>query len=347
MTGPLVARNTVANVVLDALGMRERTAYYPIAVCWIVTYRCELSCPYCVENVRHRCPDGVPRELGTADAVRTLRGIREVCDAIDLSGGEPTLRDDLPRLLAACRDLGFADITLNTNGLHLDDHPEWLRDVDCVLVGVDSLRPDGFVRVTGGTPGQHRLQVENLERLRRLRDDFGFDLGLCTVIVPGMLDEVEPILDWCFAHGVGLAISPFIDRELHVAEGLRRDPAYFELCARLVELRRRGLPLAGSLGYYEALRDGGPHHCFPMANLTLDPLGRIFWPCGEIQHPGPSFLEGKPFRRMIDEAQAQWGPMPDCRDRCPFACRMLYSDILSRPLRLPAEIRHLRTYRRR
>ena len=347
MTGRLVARNTVANVVLDALGLRERAACYPISVCYIVTYRCELSCSYCVENVRHRCPDGVARELGTADAIRTLRGIREVCDAIDISGGEPTQRADLPRLLAVCRDLGFADITLNTNGLRLDEDPAWLRDVDCVLVGVDSLRPGGFTRITGGTVEQHRRQLDNLERLRRLRDDLGFDLGLCTVLVPGMLDEVGPILDWCFAHGVGLALSPFIDRDLRVAEGLRRDPAYFELCARLAEDRRRGRPLAGSLGYYETLRDGGPHHCIPMANLTLDPQGRIFWPCGEIQHPGPSFLEGKPFGRMLEEARARWGPMPVCRDRCPFACRMLYSDILARPLRLPAESRHLRTYRRR
>jgi MoaA/NifB/PqqE/SkfB family radical SAM enzyme len=343
---PLVVRNTLANAALSALGWRERTAYHPISTCFLLTYRCDLACSYCLENVRHRCPDGTPRELDTAGVVRTLRGIREVCDAIDLSGGEPALRPDLPQILAACRALGFYEIMLNTNALHLEGELGFLRDAHCVLVGVDSLREAGFRRITGGTAEQQARQLATLERLRRLRDELGFDLEICTVLLPGLLEEVEPILAWCFEHRVGLSLSPCIDRELRVAEGLRRDPAYFALCERLVEYRRQGLPLAGTVGYYEGLRDLGPFHCLPMSNLTVDPLGRIFWPCGELQHPGPSFLEGKPFRTMIDEARAAWGPLPECRDRCHFACRMLLSDVAARPWRMLAELRHLRSFRR-
>jgi MoaA/NifB/PqqE/SkfB family radical SAM enzyme len=345
MALPLFVRNTFANMAWSALGRRERTAYYPLTACFLVTYRCELACVYCLENMRHRCPDGVARELDTAGVLRTLAGIRRVCDTIDISGGEPAMRSDLPVILAACRELDFSEIMLNTNGLRLDGDLAYLADVDCVMVGVDSLREEGFVRITGGTPDQHRRQLESLERLHRLQDEYGFDLNLCSVIVPGMLDEIDVLLDWCFERHVGVSISPWTDREFHVHEGLRRDPAYRELCERLVDYRRRGLPLAGTLGYYERLRDQAQFDCLPMSTLTLDPLGHVFWPCGEIQHPAKTFLEGKSYREIVDEARATWGPFPDCRDQCQYACHMVFPDLVARPWRLVAESLHHRSYR--
>ena len=38
---------------------------------------------------------------------------------IQLSGGEPTVRDDLPDIIRMGRDYGFPFIQVNTNGLRL------------------------------------------------------------------------------------------------------------------------------------------------------------------------------------------------------------------------------------
>lgn len=45
---------------------------------------------------------------------------------IQLSGGEPTLRNDLPEIVAMGRTLGFEFIQLNTNGLRLAEDPSFL-----------------------------------------------------------------------------------------------------------------------------------------------------------------------------------------------------------------------------
>lgn len=346
MGTPNLLKSIMYNVALKKLGRREETAYHPIASCYLVTYRCELNCLYCLENVAHRCPGGQARELDTAGALKTLAGIRTATDVIDISGGEPALRGDLEELLGACRELQFNEIMLNSNGMHLPERPQLLRHVHTVVLGIDSLREESWLQITRGTRAQFQTQMAALDELVRLRSEHHFDLELCTVMLADHLEEIEFIQKWCFERGVMLSLSPHIDPEFRVDARLRADPRYRELTARLVEQRRKGLPLLGSISYYEGMRDLGEHDCVPMANLTVSPMGEIFWPCGEIQRPGPSFVEGKPFRQMIDEAREKYGPMPECKDRCHFSCRMALSAVVNKPSELPGEGLHLRRYRR-
>lgn len=61
---------------------------------------------------------------------------------IQLSGGEPTLRDDLPEIIALGRSLGFSFFQLNTNGLRLAREPGYAErlkqaGLDCVFLQFD------------------------------------------------------------------------------------------------------------------------------------------------------------------------------------------------------------------
>jgi MoaA/NifB/PqqE/SkfB family radical SAM enzyme len=339
-------RAYLTNFALTRAGRREQTAYHPIAACYLVTYRCELGCSYCLENVPHRAAEGRADELDTEGAKQTLAGIRSVCDVLDISGGEPTRRTDLAELLGYARQLGFGEIMLNSNGIGLGDQPELLDHVHSVMLGIDSVREEGFVDITGGTRGQHRQQLEAMESLYRLQGERGFDLEICTVMLADHLDELEPILEWCYARDVMVSVSPHIDENLQVEKRLRADRRYRELTSRMVDDRRRGRPLLGSMSYYRGLRDLREHRCLPMANLTVSPMGEIFWPCGELQQRGPSFTEGRPYREMVDDARRRFGPLPDCRDRCHFSCRMALSTVVNHPWELASEGLHLRRYRR-
>ena len=80
-----------------------------------VTERCNLNCPYC-----HR--EGMPSDLGEEASSDTFReilcaaarlGIRK---SLKITGGEPLLRDDLEKIIETAKDVGFADISLTTNG---------------------------------------------------------------------------------------------------------------------------------------------------------------------------------------------------------------------------------------
>jgi cyclic pyranopterin phosphate synthase len=89
----------------------------------------------------------IPRpHLLTDDEIVAL--VRELVplglERLRLTGGEPTLRPDLPRLVARLRAVpGLRDLSLSTNGVRLPALAAELRaaGLDRVNVSVDSLRP--------------------------------------------------------------------------------------------------------------------------------------------------------------------------------------------------------------
>ena len=96
-------------------GQRTCTALFEI------TARCNLACPVCFASAGHNPPPDVPLEVLAERFARTFDQIGPV--NVQLSGGEPTVRTDLPEVVAACRRAGFGFVQLNTNGLALAHDP--------------------------------------------------------------------------------------------------------------------------------------------------------------------------------------------------------------------------------
>src|SRR5690606_29052249 len=75
-----------------------------------------------------------------------VRGVR-------LTGGEPTVRRDLPTLVRKIRAIeGIRDIAMTTNAHHLARHAEALADagLDRVNISLDTLDPARFAAITRG-----------------------------------------------------------------------------------------------------------------------------------------------------------------------------------------------------
>ncbi|MDP9403019.1 MAG: GTP 3',8-cyclase MoaA [Actinomycetota bacterium] len=115
-----------------------------------VTDRCNLRCTYCMpaEGL-----SWVPRaEVLTYEE---LSRVARVCverfrfDAIRITGGEPTVRADLPRLVEMLAGLGV-DLAMTTNGLTLPLLGEGLRRAGLrrVNISLDSLRAERFAQIT-------------------------------------------------------------------------------------------------------------------------------------------------------------------------------------------------------
>jgi pyruvate-formate lyase-activating enzyme len=112
-------------------------------------YRCNLRCLGC-----HACHDTGER-LTSSEALALLRsGRARGMKSLWLGGGEPTLRDDLLSLVRAARELGYAPITLQTNGMRLayaDYRAAVLRaGVTEVRLNVKSHRAEVHDRLSGG-----------------------------------------------------------------------------------------------------------------------------------------------------------------------------------------------------
>lgn len=82
-----------------------------------VTERCNLRCPVCYASAGE-----TPRPDPSLERIRfqmdRLRQASGPCN-IQISGGEPTVRDDLPDIVRMAREHGFALVQCNTNGLRL------------------------------------------------------------------------------------------------------------------------------------------------------------------------------------------------------------------------------------
>ena len=88
--------------------------------CTVFLGGCDFRCPFCHNG---ELLDGsAPALLDDQELLRFLKGRRGLLDGVAVTGGEPLLRKDLPDLLRAIRDLGFA-VKLDTNG----NHPEALE----------------------------------------------------------------------------------------------------------------------------------------------------------------------------------------------------------------------------
>ena len=88
----------------------------PLRMDLALTYRCNVGCAHCYNLAGREVP-----ELGTAEWIKVFRTLWDAgTPHLTFTGGEPTLRDDLPRLIQAAEELGF--ITgLQTNGRRLAD----------------------------------------------------------------------------------------------------------------------------------------------------------------------------------------------------------------------------------
>lgn len=131
--------------------------------CFIITGRCNFSCPYCngpacdrdftVEQVRELLTDLRAHGLG----------------ATRFTGGEPTLHKGLPEMVLIARDLGIEKIAISTNGAA---RPELYRELVRLGVNDFSISADckdlEVASKLSGRPGTWERVQENIRMLSGL-----------------------------------------------------------------------------------------------------------------------------------------------------------------------------------
>jgi GTP 3',8-cyclase len=152
-----------------------------------VTDRCNLRCKYCMPEQDYVW---LPREdVLTHEEMAGLTGYFTDLgvDRVRLTGGEPLLRRNLPRLIRLLlQNRRVTDIALTTNGILLADQAEALYEagLDRVTVSLDTLRPERFRRLT--RRDEYARVMEGIESVARA----GFTgLKLDTVAIRGFNDD--------------------------------------------------------------------------------------------------------------------------------------------------------------
>jgi len=146
-------------------GFGRRIEYLRISV----TDKCNLRCVYCMPE------EGLPwlkredllsyEEIAEVVRVMAGMGLRRV----RLTGGEPLVRQDLPRLAAMISSVpGIEDLSLSTNAVLLADMAKELRQagVDRLNISLDSLDPERFDAIVR-RPGSFQRVMAGLEAAER------------------------------------------------------------------------------------------------------------------------------------------------------------------------------------
>lgn len=176
-----------------------------------VTGRCNIKCPICFADA-----GGVNAD----PSYETVRGwYQRLLEAggpynIQLSGGEPTVRDDLPELVALGRSMGFDFIQLNTNGLRLARDPAFLEllaraGLSTVYLQFDGTQQDIYRKIRGGDFLEEKLEAV------RLCGKTGIGVILVPTVVPGVND-----------HNLGEIIGLALER-MPVVRGVHFQPVTY------------------------------------------------------------------------------------------------------------------------
>ncbi len=117
-----------------------------------VTNRCNLNCPYCFASAKSY--DYHPDVQTIKEMYDTLlqNCPKPIC--VQISGGEPTVRDDLPEIVAMGKEMGIDYIELNTNAIRLGKDFDYFRElkekgVDALYFSFDGLTKDVYEKRCG------------------------------------------------------------------------------------------------------------------------------------------------------------------------------------------------------
>ena len=154
---------------------------------------CNFRCPFC-HNAELVIPERV-RELSPVDSERVLEELerrRGFLDGVVLTGGEPTLQEDLGDFIARLRGLGFL-VKLDTNG----SRPEVVRSlvddelVDYVAVDVKA-PPNRYAEFAGV-----EVPADAIERTVTILRESRVEYEFRTTVAPGLAeDDLEAIAAW-------------------------------------------------------------------------------------------------------------------------------------------------------
>jgi len=164
-------------------GLCSRHSQHTCTALVEVTGRCDLGCPVCFASSGATGPAG-PSLAELSRRFVALRAKAGSCN-LQLSGGEPTTRPDLPDIVRAARAAGFGFVQLNSNGLRLGGETGYAESL--AEAGLDSV----FLQFDGSDAACRALRGRPLlaRKLRALEACAGAGLGV--VLVPTLAAGVN------------------------------------------------------------------------------------------------------------------------------------------------------------
>ena len=162
----------------------------------ISTYRCNSRCSMC--NIWK-----YPTAPGDEVSVETLSKLPGGFDNLNVSGGEPTLRKDLPEIIDALYPKARI-VEISSNGLHWERLEPLIKKYPNLKVRFSL---EGFEKTNNEIRGEEDGFKTKVAGLRRLQELGGTDLGFATVIQDDNVRELADLYSYVSSMGFELSTS--------------------------------------------------------------------------------------------------------------------------------------------
>jgi len=148
----------------------------------VLTNRCNLSCWYCFFYAKKGEAIYEPSLSQIRKMLRHMKNLKPVAaNAIQFTGGEPSLRDDIVEIMKIAREEGYDHVQFNTNGLDFARNFNLVKNLKEAGVNVVYMSFDGVTPETN--PKNYWEIPDALENCRKV------DLNV--VLVPTLINGVN------------------------------------------------------------------------------------------------------------------------------------------------------------
>ena len=203
-----------------------------------LTNRCNLTCDFCFVNAKACGYVYEPTFDQVVDMLTLLRGEKPVpTPAVQFSGGEPTLCEDLIEIIGKAKELGFKQVQIATNGVKIARDPAYAKALKEAGLSTVYLHFDGVTKETDPQIEKHRQAVKVL-------DEAHLGVVLVPTIIRGRNDhEVGDIIRFAVEH-------------ISVVRGVNFQPVAFTGAASDDDIRNARITIPDLLERIEAQTGG-------------------------------------------------------------------------------------------
>lgn len=184
----------------------------------LVTNRCNLRCRYCFMNAGKAHYIYEP----SLDQIKELelRGRKSGSKALQITGGEPMMREDIEEIISHARKIGFKHVQVNTNGIKFAEDIEYCWRVRRPGTNTVYMSFDGVSKETNPWIEQNKKAIENLRKVKQM-------LVLVPVLSGRNIHEIGKVVRYAFDNmdiirGVNVQPISFCGRLQDISEEERK-----------------------------------------------------------------------------------------------------------------------------
>jgi MoaA/NifB/PqqE/SkfB family radical SAM enzyme len=293
----------------------------PWAAHLYVTDQCNLDCHYCNEY-----DNGKPHPEA-AELIRWMEKLRELgVVRIGMQGGEPLMHPDIVEIVRAAKQLGFAPVSMATNGFLLTRR--MLSDLEAA--GLDTMN----ISVDRMTPiPSTRKSLKSVVKKLDWFADSKVRLNVSGVLFQDTLDEMNQVLQTCLDKGVSVHARVIHDdlvndRKLRLSPSTEPLLAMVDYQARLKAGGERIHTTWNILDYQRAMLRGERQDwtCTAGYKYFFVSAEGKFWLCSQVRTE----------RHIMEVTAAElrgYNTRKDCQDGCGVYCIVDTSLAVNDPVR--------------